>query len=131
MYIPLDPDSIALEPDSTTLTPDSSTRSKEANTTTPQDFKLTSGEDVLKTYNGTKSNSGASPGRVFCSNCGSNIMITPSSGDPIVIITSGCLDGEDGAKLGEGPQMELFCKRAEKWLDVKNESKKFQTMPGQ
>jgi hypothetical protein len=68
----------------------------------------------LKIYKDKSSDSGATPERSFCGECGSTLFTTNERFPDIVIVPSGNLDYE--ALVDWRPQGEFFCKRRGDWL---------------
>ncbi|PSS32002.1 hypothetical protein PHLCEN_2v2244 [Hermanssonia centrifuga] len=74
---------------------------------------VTSGDDILKTFEDTGVESGNTLYRKFCSNCGSSLFVTGSSGpNMIVVATGGIIDIPEEWK----PMREVYCQDRAKWL---------------
>ncbi|GLI81275.1 hypothetical protein PoHVEF18_009651 [Penicillium ochrochloron] len=76
-------------------------------------FRIVSGEELLKTYEDSNNSSGNVLSRAFCSNCSSSLFITNSLNKGMLVVTSGTMD------LGRAewvPQVEVFCKSRREWL---------------
>ncbi|KAJ6091895.1 hypothetical protein N7467_003864 [Penicillium canescens] len=81
-----------------------------------ENFKIISGEDVLKVYDDKPPGSKNTIHRHFCSNCSSPIYTT-STGTPeyesMLTVTAGTMDlGNHSWK----PSMELFCMRRRRFI---------------
>lgn len=96
------------------------TRSNRERLTKPlsQQFQLLAGEDLLKTYHDSRTESGGTLARSFCSNCGSPLFVTNKANPHIkdaIIVPAGTMDL--GAEDDQwAPQREVFTKRRAEWL---------------
>ncbi|KAJ6005761.1 hypothetical protein N7451_003705 [Penicillium sp. IBT 35674x] len=93
-------------------------------------FRILSGEDMIRTYDDDQTKSGNILNRSFCSNCGSCLFTTQTvngvTGD-FVVLTSGTFD------LGVGneewvPQREFYCKDRASWLPPLEDTVQMSTM---
>ncbi|OQE21377.1 hypothetical protein PENSTE_c012G03112 [Penicillium steckii] len=96
---------------------------------TKENFKITTGEDILKTYDDKPPGSNNTVHRHFCSNCSSPVYTT-SSGTPgsenMLTVTAGTMDlGNEAWK----PSVEVFCIRRRAFLHPFDGTDKHEQMP--
>lgn len=89
-----------------------------------QQFKITHGEDHLKTYADDTTESGNIVKRYFCGDCGSPMYGTKSDKDDIVFVTVGTMDGIAGWK----PEKEMFCRSRLDWIPQVEGAEQFKAM---
>ncbi|KAJ5191102.1 uncharacterized protein N7498_010087 [Penicillium cinerascens] len=81
-------------------------------------LRIISGEDVLKVYEDSNTESGNTTSRKFCSNC-SSPLFTSRDSDPsaaeVVAITSGTMD-LGPSRENWAPQAEVYCKNRREWI---------------
>jgi hypothetical protein len=77
-----------------------------------------------KTYS-TKADSGQNNVRRLCPNCGSTILSEPAALAGISIIRAGTLDDPSWLK----PSLEIYCDRAQPWVQLGGDMKRFPGMP--
>jgi hypothetical protein len=98
--------------------------------TSRKHFKLTAGQELVRTYDDNDTEAGVTVHRSFCSKCGSPVFITNDSNPMVkdgIILSSGCLDERTREKYG--PKTEFFCKRRREWMsDAVEDMQKFQAM---
>ena len=70
--------------------------------------------------------SGREVRRRFCSNCGSPILSLVQAAPDLCIIKAGTLD--DKSELN--PTTEFWCNSAQPWLELNNDTKKYDENPG-
>ncbi|KAJ5355503.1 uncharacterized protein N7496_012715 [Penicillium cataractarum] len=78
-------------------------------------FRIISGEELLKIYKDSNNSSGNALSRTFCSNCGSPLFITNSVFKGMLTVTSGTMD-LGPSKSEWAPQVEVFCQSRREWL---------------
>ncbi|PIG87006.1 hypothetical protein AARAC_004759 [Aspergillus arachidicola] len=89
---------------------------------------ISQGQDTIRTYKDSATDSGSTVERSFCGNCGSNLFCeNKQKGPGLVIVTSGTMDLEAGQSWQ--PVMEFYCKDKKTWLETNLETKKFETGP--
>jgi hypothetical protein len=77
-----------------------------------------------KTYT-AKADSGKDNVRRLCPNCGSTILSEPAALEGVSIIRAGTLDDTSWLK----PSMEIYCDRAQPWVQLGGDLKRFPGMP--
>ncbi|CAI7595164.1 unnamed protein product [Penicillium pancosmium] len=96
---------------------------------TRENFKITTGEDVLKVYDDKPPDSRNTIHRHFCSECGSPVYTT-STGTPgyenMLTVTAGTMDiGNNSWK----PSLEVFCMRRRGFLNPFEGTEKHEKSP--
>jgi hypothetical protein len=81
----------------------------------PGDFKWTSGEGLVKTYDGLPGD-----GWCFCSECGSTLAGTDNG--KITTVTLGTVEGDPGIK----PESHIFVGSKAKWFDITDDLPQFE-----
>ncbi|MCJ1394326.1 hypothetical protein MMC18_007204 [Xylographa bjoerkii] len=77
-----------------------------------KDFRIIEGQNIIRTYEDSKTDSGDTVQRSFCSICGSPLFIMNAKFDRAVIVTKGTMNGA----IEWTPQQEYYCKRKEKYV---------------
>ncbi|KAI0737141.1 Mss4-like protein [Irpex lacteus] len=77
-------------------------------------FRLTKGEDTLRTFLDDATDSGTAVHRSFCPSCGSTLAVGITHNDDRVGILAGTVD-DDVSGLWK-PEFEVYCKDRPKWL---------------
>ncbi|KAJ6014922.1 DUF636 domain protein [Penicillium herquei] len=88
--------------------------------------RVLSGEEIIKTFKDSRTDSGNVLNRSFCSNCGSTIYTTrvvDGVEEGHIIMTSGTMDLKDGEEWT--PMVELFCKGRCSWIPKFESTKTF------
>jgi len=86
-----------------------------------QDFRYVSGEARLKTYA-----SSAGHDRVFCSTCGSNIMVTIDSDPDVLYLSMGSIDGDPSCP----PAYHIYAGSKAPWHEITDDLPQYDTEPG-
>ena len=81
-------------------------------------------EGTLASF-GVRSERGGIVYRQFCPNCGSGVMNTSEAEPGIAVILAGTLD--DPSRFN--PSVEVFCSRAQPWLQLQGQRQRFPGMP--
>jgi hypothetical protein len=84
------------------------------------DFRLTAGEELLRTFEW-------SPGqaRVFCGRCGSPLMKRNTARPEEIRLRLGCVDGD----LEGRPVAHVFVSEKPNWSDIHDDLPQFETVP--
>ena len=84
------------------------------------DFNYLSGEDVIKSYTSSESHQ-----RVFCGNCGSNIMVELDDEPDMIYLAMGTIDGDP--KLPSG--YHIFVGSKAPWYTINDDFVQYDTLP--
>lgn len=77
-----------------------------------QDFAVAAGEQCVKAYEDTKTETGTPIQRNFCVNCGSQLWATNPINDGIISVFAGTMDNFDEWR----PDREQYCISRAEWL---------------
>jgi hypothetical protein len=79
----------------------------------PQGFKITQGEDVIKSYTDPETDSRQPLTRIFCGECGSKLFALTPLNEKIVSVAAGSLDDFDKWV----PDTEQYCENRAGFVD--------------
>lgn len=85
-----------------------------------QDFRYITGEASLKSYA-----SSAGHDRVFCAECGSNIMVTTSPDSNDLYLTMGTIDGDPACP----PGYHIYVGSKAPWHEINDDLPQYDTEP--
>jgi len=93
-------------------------------------FKITKGEDIVKTYHDAVQDSGNALDRVFCGNCASPLYCRGGDGGTTLAVFYSALDNFDAPGHERPPQVEYYSKDRAAWMHPVEGAEQPRTKPG-